>query len=80
MKILRTLLNAGFVIMLMLMMMLRQEITFISQKDIEGLRINDCNIKVSNRISVVFHKIIHYGCMQLSCQGGFRVNPHYIVV
>ena len=58
MKILRTLLNAGFVIMLMLMMMLRQEITFISQKDIESLRINDCNIKVSNRISVVFHKII----------------------
>ena len=46
-KILKHLLNVGFVIMFLLSVMLKQEIIVISLEDKECLHIRDCNINVN---------------------------------
>ena len=61
MKILRTLLNVGSVIMIILIKMLKKEISHITGK-YRGSSHRDCNInfKLNRKIPVVFHDLKNY--------------------
>ena len=61
-KIVRTLLNARFVTMLMLMMILKEDAIFISLENKEGSVHRDCNTndKLNDKTSTVIHNLKNY--------------------